>query len=481
MNQTNQIFFLIFCSITVTLILVIIPQYRMAQTEKPSIYWPASVCLYFISCLSFGLAASLSMALITVANTALVCSVTSLNFLYRSWIKQPFTKAQTFYILGLLIVFTFIFEALRLKEGTFIERVVLTTGSIIFLMTWQCYYLKNLIKERTERVIKWLLVLTIFIITIVTFRSLLIVSTEGSSNLFLDKESGWAFALRWLCFSSYNLIFFALTAYYFEKHLNEKNRINLEFEITKVEKQRIAELLEEKEQLVNRLIKANKSAATGALSASIAHELSQPLTAINANLYTLQYLMQSHNINSRDINQIIESIVADNDRSGDIVKSLGSIFRDEELKLDDTSVDTLISGILKIIEPECKLNKIELSVNSDPNLELRLNENEIKQVLLNLMNNAIFALAQSDIPNRQINILAKKLDGHFILSVSDNGPGVHEQMQDKLFELLQSDKKGGSGLGLWLCRHIAIRHQGSLQFENQYPHGAKFSLTIPLF
>lgn len=481
MGQTNQIFFLIFCAITMALMLVIIPQYRMAQTEKPSFFWPASIGLYLFSCLTFGLAASVSQVFMTVANTALICSVLALNFLYRSWMKKPFSLLQSLLLLGLPILFIFIYEPLRVAQDTFRERVALASGIIVLLMLLQSYDLYKLVKLGISSVLSWLLALTVFVVTVTIIRGCLIVSDGGPNNIFFDDGIGWWFALRWLCFSSYNIIFVTLTVYYFEKQLNEKNQLAKEAEIGKLENERVSALLSEKEQLINSLIKANKSAATGALSASIAHELNQPLTAINANVFTLERLMQSPNINMEDVKQIVGWISADNHRSADIVKTLGSIFRDEELKLGATSIANLIESILKIVEPECRAKQIQLRVDIEPSLEVRLNENEIKQLLLNLLNNAIASLASSDTPNRRIEILAKKVDEQFVLSISDNGLGIAAQMQDKLFELLQSDKKGGSGLGLWLCRHIAIRHQGNLQFASVQPHGAKFTLTIPLF
>jgi signal transduction histidine kinase len=481
MGQTNQIFFIIFCAITVGLMLVIIPQYRMALIEKPSLFWPASISLYFFSCLAFGLAASVSMVLMTIANTTLICSVLALNFLYRSWMRKPFTLVQGLFLLCIPIIFMCLYEPLRVAVDTFRERVALASGIIIFLMLWQSFDLYQFAKESTSKVLHWLLVLTLFVISVTFIRAYMIISADGPNTLFLDNENGLWFALRWLCFSSYNLVFFALTGYYFEKQIHEKYQLAKVAEIGKIENERVSALLIEKEQLINSLIKANKSAATGALSASIAHELNQPLTAINANLFTLERLMQSSNINMDEVKQIVGWISADNHRSADIVKALGSIFRDEELKLGITSIANLIESILIIVEPECKATQIQLRVDIEPGLEVRLQENEIKQLLLNLLNNAIASLANSDISNRQIDIVAKRIDEQFVLSISDNGPGVAAQMQYKLFDLLQSDKRGGLGLGLWLCRHIAIRHQGNLQFANIMPHGAKFTLTTPLF
>jgi signal transduction histidine kinase len=101
------------------------------------------------------------------------------------------------------------------------------------------------------------------------------------------------------------------------------------------------------------------------------------------------------------------------------------------------------------------------------------------QVLLNLLNNAIQALSQFDRPNKVITL--EVLDGlDFVeISVADNGNGVAPEFQSQLFELLNTTKKTGMGIGLWLSRHIVTRHKGSIHYENAVGGGARFVIRFP--
>ena len=100
-------------------------------------------------------------------------------------------------------------------------------------------------------------------------------------------------------------------------------------------------------------------------------------------------------------------------------------------------------------------------------------------MLLNLINNAIQALSQLDQPHKVI--VLEVLDGlDFVeISVTDNGHGVTSEYQSQLFELLNTTKKTGMGLGLWLSRHIVTRHKGSIHYENAVGSGARFVIRFP--
>jgi signal transduction histidine kinase len=100
-------------------------------------------------------------------------------------------------------------------------------------------------------------------------------------------------------------------------------------------------------------------------------------------------------------------------------------------------------------------------------------------VLLNLVNNAIQALATSSQPSKKLTIEAQQVEGGVVLTVADNGDGIPEAAQNQLFELLSSTKTSGMGLGLWLCKHIVTRHEGSIEFMPNDGGGAKFIVTFP--
>jgi C4-dicarboxylate-specific signal transduction histidine kinase len=178
--------------------------------------------------------------------------------------------------------------------------------------------------------------------------------------------------------------------------------------------------------------------------------------------------------------EVLDSLEEDNKRAAAIVKSLRSIFTEVDSNAKEVQLDGLIDRVLDIVKPELKSKNIQIQLQVDDGLLVRVNSSEIEQVILNLLNNAIQALANAGTLQRRIAINATK-DEHFIhLSVSDNGAGVPIEFKSQLFELLSTTKQTGMGLGLWLCKHIVTRYGGSIRYEDAVGGGARFVVELPL-
>jgi hypothetical protein len=257
-------------------------------------------------------------------------------------------------------------------------------------------------------------------------------------------------------------------------------RLSVENAQTIRENLEITSLLKEKEQLIYGLMKANKTSATGALSASIAHELNQPLGASSLNIELLKMKLVEGTLNPDIGKEILESLANDNQRAATIVKSLRSIFSEDRSQSENVQIDDLITQVLDIVKPEIKFQNIKINKKINSKHLVAVNSSEVIQVLLNLLNNAIQALSQFDHSNKVITI--EVFDGtNFIeISVTDNGNGVPPEYQSHLFELLHTTKKTGMGLGLWLSRHIVTRHKGSISYEDAVGGGARFVIKFPL-
>ena len=247
----------------------------------------------------------------------------------------------------------------------------------------------------------------------------------------------------------------------------------------KKEKAQIQALLDERERMVGSLLKANKTAATGALSASIAHELNQPLGASNLNIQFLKMKLEKGALNPELGKEILDSLEQDNVRAATIVKSLRSIFVDDDVIPQEVQLGDLISKVLGIAKPELKSKNIQIQLRVDDDLVIQVNPAEIEQVILNLVNNAVQALDNSGTLQRRIVIEAIKAGKSVQLSVSDNGPGVPADFKSNLFELLSTTKQTGMGLGLWLCKHIVTRYSGSIHHEDLVGGGARFIVKFP--
>jgi signal transduction histidine kinase len=479
METANQIFFIVFSLIGLGLFLSALYQYRANTASEFSIYWPLSIGLFSLSSFSFGIALWTHKFFLTIANTSFVVSVFLLIFLYRSWNQRPFTKIQAF-LLWLIPVFIFFFyDYLRVTPETFKQRVALITIAQELFLIWQIWELLKYYKTNRSILVRWLIFLSAFTLLGETCRTLWVLFGSAQTNFFVYAQDALALTLLWIGYGSTILVYVALGSFYLEKQIRKENQIINVLRSTKEENEKITELLKEKERLIYGLMKANKTAATGALSASIAHELNQPLGASNLNIQFLKMKLEKGVLNPELGKEILDSLEQDNKRAATIVKSLRSIFTEGESNTQAVQLGELIASVLEIVKPELKGKNIQIQLRVDDDLVIMVNPSEIEQVILNLLNNAIQALANSGTLQRRIAIEAIKKGKSVQLSVSDNGAGVPEDFKSQLFELLSTTKQTGMGLGLWLCKHIVTRYRGSIDYEDALGGGAKFVIELP--
>jgi C4-dicarboxylate-specific signal transduction histidine kinase len=372
-------------------------------------------------------------------------------------------------LLGLL-AFAAFFEYLR-QNGSFVERVGLISllGAACFI--WELVELRLQKKIRSNQL--RFLFFTIAAELVLTVARIVALFIEGEfSTLNIYQEGVVSSAIRWTYMAMVILSYVAVIGYWTE-------RIAIGSIKVAEENQKITELLKEKERLIYGLLKANKTAATGALSASIAHELNQPLGASNLNIQFLKMKLEKGVINPELGKEILDSLEADNHRAATIVKSLRSIFTESDSSAEKVQLGNLISKVLDIVKPELKSKNIQIQLRVDEQLTVIVNPAEIEQVILNLMNNAVQALANSGTLQRRIAIEAIKSGQLVRLSISDNGDGVSAEFKSHLFELLSTTRQSGMGLGLWLCKHIITRYGGTIFYEDAVSGGATFVFELP--
>jgi signal transduction histidine kinase len=479
MELANQIFFIAFSLIGLGLFLSALYQYRANGASGYGIYWPLSVAIFSLSSFSFGIALWTHPFFLTIANTSFIVSVFLLIFLYRSWNQKPFTKIQTLFLWLIPVFIFFFYDYLRVMPGTFKHRVALITITQEILLTWQIWELRKHYKIDRTIVVRWLIFLTAFTLVGEICRTLWVLFGSTQTNFFLYAQDALAMTLLWIGYGSTILVYVALGSFYLEKQVRKENQIANALKSTKEENERITELLKEKERLIYGLLKANKTAATGALSASIAHELNQPLGASNLNIQFLKMKLEKGVLNPELGKEVLDSLEEDNKRAATIVKSLRSIFNDSNASAEEVPVSELITKVLDIVTPELRSKNIQIQLRVDDDLIMKVNSAEIEQVILNLLNNAGQSLANSGTLQRRITIEAIKVERSIRLSIADNGTGVPIEFKPQLFELLSTTKQTGMGLGLWLCKHIVTRYGGSIHYEDAIGGGAQFIVELP--
>ncbi len=479
MEVANQIFFVVFGVITLAIVLSAIPQFQSSRVDWPSFYWPLSTSFYAISALSFGLALWVNKFLLTIANASLLMSAVALICLYRSWNGKPFNKIQTLLIWLLPLGIAILYEPLRTTPDTFLQRVALITLTLEVFIVWQLLELIKFYKKEGSRIVGWLAFITLLTLMGNVLRTYQILTGDGPKNIFLYTEEPFGLALRWLTYATNIIAFVALGVFYLQKQITKENKIANALESSKEENEKITELLKEKERLIYGLMKANITAATGALSASIAHELNQPLGASLLNIQFLKMLHESGKLTPELTSQLLNQLEGDAKRSGNIIRSLQSIFTKDTVEYEIVSLNEVLSSALDIYKLDLISKDIKVTGRVDEDISVTANKGQLLQVLINLVNNAIQALSQSDIPNKNIQVNCLRQDKNCIVEIIDNGPGISKEKQKQLFELLNTDKSKGMGLGLWLCSQIMNNFGGNILYEDALGGGAKFILTFP--
>ena len=469
MKYANEIFFLVFALILLGLLYGSRFILTMGKASQPEKLWLTALTLTATSFTLFAVASTISLTLLTLANTFFIASFIYFGLFCRS-LNGLIPRNVNIFVLAGLLVFATLFEYLR-QKGAFIERVGLISLIGASCFAWELKELRRLKKIGSTQL--RFLVYTIAIelaLTIARFVTLYIDGGLSTPNLY--QEGVISSSIRWAWLGISVLSYVAVLGYWLEKISIEKTQAIQE-------SSKITALLKEKERLIYGLLKANKTAATGALSASIAHELNQPLGASNLNIQFLKMKLEKGIINPELGREVLDSLEADNHRASTIVKSLRSIFSESDSSAEEVQLGNLISKVLNIVTPELKSKNIQIQLQVTDQLIIKVNPAEIEQVILNLMNNAVQALANSGTLQRRITIEATKSGQWALLSISDNGDGVFAEFKPQLFELLTTTKQSGMGLGLWLCKHIVTRYGGSIHYEDNVGGGARFIFELP--
>ena len=144
-------------------------------------------------------------------------------------------------------------------------------------------------------------------------------------------------------------------------------------------------------------------------------------------------------------------------------------------------INHIIRNVLLLFEHE--LNNLDIEIDFDPiepACELYVDDVQIQQVLVNLVKNSLDALVDADNDNGLIRIRLQRAGSEFLISVSDNGPGIDKELRKRLFEAFFTTKKKGVGLGLSICKSIATAHGGTLHYSRPREGGSRFTLSLPL-
>lgn len=226
--------------------------------------------------------------------------------------------------------------------------------------------------------------------------------------------------------------------------------------------------------LHKQLARAEKLAAMGQLVAGVAHELNNPLTSIVGYSELI-----SDDLPPGPARQKLDKMLREAQRMKRIIENLLRFARQNNLAKKSANLEVLLQDVLGLREYHLNNNNVTVELQIEPNLpHVALDEDQFKQILLNLLNNSIDALEGS--PGSRIRIEATCNNGRVILRFDDNGPGFGDV--NRVFDPFYTTKPvgKGTGLGLSICYGIVKEHGGEIVAENLEPHGARIALKLPI-
>ncbi len=216
-----------------------------------------------------------------------------------------------------------------------------------------------------------------------------------------------------------------------------------------------------------------------ALSSSITHELGQPLTSIANNAHALQLMVTADRATSDNMREILSDIRRQGARAAEIIHRHRAMLRSRPLDRQPTELHTVIDESLALLAQDLRTQQVEATVHP-PSHVCVIDGDQVllQQVFVNLLMNAMDAMAETLPARRRVTIASEASATHVVVSVRDSGPGLPAHMIGNLFTPFATTKPHGLGIGLTIARTIVDAHGGTLDAHNNPEGGATFTVTL---
>jgi PAS domain S-box-containing protein len=228
------------------------------------------------------------------------------------------------------------------------------------------------------------------------------------------------------------------------------------------------------------LAHANRVTTMGQLAASIAHEVSQPISATVTNAQAALRWLDGRPRDLKEVRQSLDAIIKDANRAGDVIGNIRALIKKVPPRQDQLDINEAILEVIEVTKSELLQNGVSLQTELAKGLpRVQGDRIQLQQILLNLIMNAIEAM--SDVKgsrNLLISTVEDKPNG-VLATVRDSGPGLNPESLERLFDPFYTTKPGGLGMGLSICRSIVEAHGGRMWAAANVPQGASFHFRLP--
>ena len=261
-----------------------------------------------------------------------------------------------------------------------------------------------------------------------------------------------------------------------DEHGNLLETIGVTLDVSP-QKQAALQLQVQREEMAHR----NRVALMGEMTASFAHELNQPLTAIANNASAARRFLEHGNTDPVLLQELLQDMVADSQRAGEVIRGIRSLVRKETSVHTLVNLNSVITDTVRLVSSDILNRESVVTTELDPHLpQVQAALVQIQQVLLNLIINALDAVEQLPPAERRI-IIRTRADKEDVaeVSVRDFGVGLPKDRPEKVFDHFFSTKQKGMGMGLAIVRSIIEAHGGTITAENAPDRGARMVVRLP--
>ena len=243
------------------------------------------------------------------------------------------------------------------------------------------------------------------------------------------------------------------------------------------QKQAALQVQVQREEMAHR----NRVALMGEMTASFAHELNQPLTAIANNASAARRFLERGNLDPVLLPELLQQMVADSQRAGEVIRGIRSLVRKETSEQTLLDLNSVITDTVRLVSSDILNRESVVTTDLDPHLpQVQAALVQIQQVLLNLIMNALDAVEQLPPSERRVVISTRSDKGDVAeVSVRDFGTGLPKDRPDKVFDHFFTTKQKGMGMGLAIVRSIVEAHGGTITAENPPDRGARMVIRLP--
>jgi two-component system sensor kinase FixL len=215
------------------------------------------------------------------------------------------------------------------------------------------------------------------------------------------------------------------------------------------------------------------------LTASLTHDLGQPLTAILSNAQAARRMLNRGAADPKDLVEILSDIVADDQRASEVLRRVRTFIKKDKTPRSLVDINAIIQDVVSLLRSDANIRNVSIEVDLDPGLPAVLADHvQLQQILVNLLMNAFDALGTAS--ERRTIVTTRKAGTAIRVAVNDSGSGIPAADLERIFDPFYTTKATGLGMGLSIARSLIEAHGGQLWAENNKDGGATFAFTVPV-